>query len=110
MRGLQEEGKRMRDRNSGRSGSKAWQKRLGALFGGKRNLSGAGAPFFGKSMEKMKKSLELSGTSGLCDRSGEGRTKGKTESVSDRQCDVWADHHSSVFVKSSESCGKAGTL
>ena len=27
------------------------------------------------------------------------RTKGKTESVSDRQCDVWADHHSSVFVK-----------
>ncbi len=52
-----------------------------------------------------KKPRTLSGTSGLCDRSGEGRTKGKTESVSDRQCDVWADHHSSVFVKD-QSCGR----
>ena len=25
--------------------------------------------------------------------------KTRKESVSDRQCDVWADHHSSVFVK-----------
>ena len=64
----------------------AWQKRLGLSLEEKEIFAGAGCAFFGKSM-------------GLCDRSGEGRTKGKTESVSDRQCDVWADHHSSVFVK-----------
>ena len=28
-----------------------------------------------------------------------GEQKEKQESVSDRQCDVWADRHSSVFVK-----------
>ena len=64
----------------------AWQKTLGLTSEEKEIFAGAGCAFFGKSM-------------GENDRSGEGRTKGKTESVSDRQCDVWADHHSSVFVK-----------
>ena len=80
--------------------------KAGALFGGKRkSLQGQDAPFSEKDMgENEKRPRTLSGTSGLCDRSGEGRTKGKTESVSDRQCDVWADRHA---VLSNNVCTKS---
>ena len=76
----------------------AWQKRLGLSLEEKEIFAGAGCAFFGKSMGENEKSLEhyLERLDYVID---EGRTKGKTESVSDRQCDVWADRHSSVFVK-----------
>lgn len=78
----------------------AWQKRLGLSLEEKEIFAGAGCAFFGKSMGENEKSLEhyLERLDYVIDQV-RGRTKGKTESVSDRQCDVWADHHSSVFVK-----------
>lgn len=46
------------DRNSGRSGSEAWQKRLGLSLEEKEIFAGAGCAFFGKSMGENEKSLE----------------------------------------------------
>ena len=78
----------------------AWQKRLGLSLEEKEIFAGAGCAFFGKSMGENEKSLEhyLERLDYVIDQV-RGEQKEKTESVSDRQCDVWADHHSSVFVK-----------
>ena len=78
----------------------AWQKRLGLSLEEKEIFAGAGCAFFGKSMGENEKSLEhyLERLDYVIDQV-RGEQKEKPESVSDRQCDVWADHHSSVFVK-----------
>ena len=103
--GITEEGKRMADRNSWQERIEAWQgKGVGLSFGRKKKFFARGedASVFTEkdSGKKIEKSLEhyLERLDYVIDQV-EGRTKGKTESVSDRQCDVWADHHSSVFVK-----------
>ena len=77
----------------------AWQKTLGLTSEEKEIFAGAGCAFFGKSMGENEKSLEhyLKRLDYVIDQvRGEQKEKQK---VSDRQCDVWADRHSSVFVK-----------